>query len=129
MAFVQDSIRDIGLSEGQLQVIGHDLQTPQDSYEMFSKIDNPNDKKDYFSLARAVSWCDGDLDKQEQLIIKNLEKVHMNEEEIQMLNQSRQAMNEVDLCEKQWSMKTEEGRKTMFGFFSRFSKPSETVTV
>jgi len=128
MAFVQDSIRNIDLSDSQIQIIADDLQTPQDSYEMFSRIDNPLDKKDYFSLARAVSWCDGDLDKQEELIIKNLEKLHMNDEEMKMLNQSRQAMQEVELCDNQWNFKTEEGRKTMFGFFSRFAKQSDTVS-
>lgn len=128
LAFVQDSIKDIGMSPEQLKIISHDLQTPQDSYEMFSQIQSPLDKKDYFALARAVSWCDGDLDKQEQLILKNLEKMHINEEEMKLLDQSRQAMHEVELYDNQWNLKTKEGQKTMFGFFSRFVKQSESVS-
>lgn len=121
MAFVQNGIRNIGLSEAQMQVIGEDLQTPQDSYEMYSQITHPQDKHDYFALARAVSWCDGDLDKQEKLILKNLAKMQMNEDEMALLSKSRQATHEIELCHNQWdaSLKTE--RKGMFGFFSKFA--------
>jgi len=121
MAFVQESISNIGLSQLQMNTIGHDLKTPQDSYEMFKCIDSQVDKKDYFALARAISWCDGDLDKQEQTILRNLERIHMNEEEMKMLDQSRKQMQEITLEGNQWSMRTEEGRKSMFGFFSRFA--------
>jgi len=122
MAFVQESIKDINLSPSQLEIIGQDLKIAQDSYEMFTRITNPDDKKDFFSLARAVSWCDGDLDKQEKLILKNLEKIHMNKEEVDMLTQSRDVISEIQLCQNQWNMKGgDNSNSSMFGFFKRFA--------
>jgi len=126
MAFIQSAIKDVGLSDTQMKIIGEDLQTPQDAYEMFSQVTSPKDKNDYFALARAVSWCDGDLDKQERLIIKNLEKMHMNEEEMAMLNQSRQQVHEIELCHNQWNTSPDEGRKKIFSVFSKFK--SDPVT-
>ena len=121
MSFVQNSLKDLKLSDAQMDIISQDLQTPQDSYEMYSHITNQKDKEDYFALARAVSWCDGDLDKQEKLIIQNLEKSHMNEESMNMLTRSRQSMEEVELNQDQWALKTEAGRSNIFSFFSRFA--------
>lgn len=118
-AFIQDSIKDARLSKGQMKVLSEDLQTPQDSYLMFSKIVNPEDKKDYFSLARAIGWSDGDLDKQEKLILKNLEKIHMNEEEIAMLGQSRSIIHEIELNKDQWRVSGQEPRKSIFSFLTR----------
>ena len=66
VTFVNDYIYDIDLSKEQLAVIGQDLQTPQDVYGMFSRITDKQDKKDFFALARALSWCDGDYDGQEK---------------------------------------------------------------
>lgn len=115
-AFIQDAIKDLGLSEGQLGVMSNDLKTPQDSYEMFSRISDVQDKKKYFSLARAIGWSDGDLDKQERLIIKNLEKIHMNEEEMEMLDQSRSVVHEIELNQDQWRVSGVEPRKSIFSF-------------
>ncbi len=118
-AFIQDSIKDLGLSQKQIEILSDDLQTPQDSYIMFSKITDPEDKEDYFSLARAIGWSDGNFDKQEKLILKNLEKVHINEEEVLMLNKSRSIIHEIELNQDQWRISGVEPRKGIFDFLTK----------
>ena len=127
MAFVQCGIKNLALSSEQMDIISGDLKTPQDSYEMYSQITHAKDKLDYFSLARAVSWCDGDLDRQEKLIIENLEKIHMNESEMAMLEKSREVTHEIELCQDQWRMQnpqmknSQHSRNGIFDFFSKFA--------
>ncbi len=118
LTFINNHIRDINLSEGQRGVLGEDLQTPQDAYGMFAKIKEQQDKRDFFALARALSWCDGDFDNQEKLIIKHLEKSHMDEETQSLLEESREIAGEIELCDNQWNFKSERSRN-LFGFLNK----------
>lgn len=120
VAFVNDYINDINLSPEQMKMIGGDLQTPQDVYEMYAHITERQDKKDFFALARALSWCDGDYDGQEKHIIEVLEESHMNDENRNLLEESREILNEVELCQNQWKFKTERSRN-LLGFLNRRS--------
>ena len=118
VSFLNDYIHDINLSKEQMETIGLDLQTPQDVYEMFLNISDRNDKKDFFSLARALSWCDGDFDAQEQHIIEQLEKQQLSADNIALLEESREILNEVELCRNQWKNKSEQGQD-LFGFLKK----------
>ncbi|HPF77947.1 MAG TPA: hypothetical protein PLF01_01525 [Alphaproteobacteria bacterium] len=118
LAFVNDYLADIDLSAEQIEMVGHDLQTPQDVYEMFARITDRQDKKDFFALARALSWCDGDYDGQEKIIIEHLEKVHMNDDIIDILEESREIFNEVELNQNQWNAKSSQTQK-LFGFLNK----------
>lgn len=118
VTFVNDYINDINLNRKQLQIIGEDLQTPQDVYDMYAHITDLQDKKDFFALARALSWCDGDYDGQEKKIIECLEEVHMNDESRNLLEESREILNEVELCQNQWKFKTPRS-ESLLGFLNR----------
>ena len=118
VSFINDYIHDMQLSHVQLEMIGQDLQTPQDVYEMFANVSELQDRKDFFALARALSWCDGDFDAQEKTIINRLEEKHLNDENRQLLEESREIINEVELCQNQWSFKTERS-KELFGFLDK----------
>ena len=118
LSFINEHVKRINLSPAQIQVIGADLQTPQDTYEMFSKITDQNDKSDFFALARALSWCDGDFASQEESIIKNLEAAHLDDESQRLLEESRDIMNEVELCQNQWKFKSERSQN-LFGFLNK----------
>ena len=117
LAFVNDYIHDIGLSSEQMKTISQDLQTPQDIYDMYAKIGDIQDKRDFFALARALSWCDGDLDGQEKHIIECLEEIHMNDESMNLLAQSREVFNELELPGDQWKIESSKN-DSLFGFLS-----------
>lgn len=115
ISFLNDYIPDIGLSKGQMDMIMCDLQTPQDVYQMFGKITNRDDRKDFFSLARALSWCDGDFDAQEKTIIDQLEKFDLSADNVALLHESRDDLNEIELCRNQWQQKSQ----NLFGFLKK----------
>lgn len=121
VAFVNDYICDLDLSKEQMDTVGQDLQTPQDVYEMYANIVEQQDKKDFFALARALSWCDGDYDGQEKMIIEKLEEIHMNDENRDLLMESRDILNEVELCRNQWKFKTPRS-ENLLGFLNRKPK-------
>ena len=118
LSFINDHLKVMNLSEGQLKTVAQDLSVPQDTYDMFARIEEPQDKKDFFALARALSWCDGDFAKQEQHIIQCLEESHVDDETRDLLNETRDLMNEVELCQDQWSFKTERS-ESLFGFLNK----------
>lgn len=118
LSFINDYLKDINLSADQLTIISQDLQTPQDVYDMFAHMTSVEDKRDFFALARALSWCDGDFSRQEKQIIKCLEESHIDNETRDLLSETRDIMNEVELSNNQWSFKTERS-KSLFGFLNK----------
>jgi len=116
--FVNTHILNLPLSEGQMKVIRQDIQTPQDVGSMFSQIEVQNDKRDFFVLARALAWCDGDLDKQEAKILHTIHAKHMATGEESLLRESSEILNEVELCHNQWKFKSERS-KSLLGFLSK----------
>ena len=117
LSFINDHIRQINLSPEQIKIVGEDLQTPQDVYDMFARIFENQDKRDFFALARALSWCDGDFANQEKHIIKHLENAIQDNQMRNILDESREIMNEVELSQNQWKFKTERS-KSLFGFLN-----------
>jgi hypothetical protein len=118
LSFINDHVRAINLSSVQTKTIGEDLQTPQDVYDMFARIYENQDKRDFFALARALSWCDGDFATQEQHIIECLEAIHVDGKTRDLLKESREIMNEIELSQNQWTFKTERSQN-LFGFLNK----------
>lgn len=102
VSFVNEQVKDLNLSKEQLKQLSDDFKEPQDIANLFSQIKTDIDKRDFFALARALSWCDGDFADQEAHIINVLEKRHLAESDISLLTQSRESMAEVELGDKQW---------------------------
>lgn len=117
LSFINENIKGQGFTAEQLGVIAEDLQVPQDTYEMYNQIEYQEDKRDFFALARALSWSDGDFDNQEAAILRNLEKLQANEETMSLLNQSREVVKEVELSQGQWTP-AKAWNMDLFGFLS-----------
>jgi len=118
VSFVNEQIAGLEFSSTQLKQLSDDFKTPQDVYEMFAHIGIAQDKRDFFFLARALSWCDGDLAKQEAHIIDVLSRQEISDQDRELMEESRDIVNEVELSDNQWICKDKqntEGNK-MFGF-------------
>lgn len=87
---------------------------------MFERIENDEDRKDFFVLARALSWCDGDFDAQEEKILNQLA---LNESQERLLSESREIIQEVELLDNQWVFKTPKS-KNLFSFLQIFQSPT-----
>lgn len=57
-------------SNAQRDILKQDFGNPQDVVQLYRQITNEEDKKRFCILARALSWCDGDMDMQEAGILK-----------------------------------------------------------
>jgi len=118
LSFIKDYMSDLNLTPNQTLLLEMDIAKPQLVHDMFSEISELQDRKDFFALARALAWCDGDFDAQEEHILNHLEKNHDMMECQRLLSDSRDLMNEVELCGHQWHFKTPK-TANLFGFLNR----------
>ncbi len=123
LSFINDYIKDMNLSPEQLETIFDDLKNPQNPHEIFSQITDEQDKKDFFALARAVAWCDGNFVKQEERIIEMFKEQSFIGENLSYLEESREMMNEVELNRNQWSFKTDNSKNLFDLLKTRKEKP------
>lgn len=115
VSFVNEQVKDLNFSQKQLKQLSDDFKNPQDVNTMFEYVTVPADKRDFFALARALSWSDGDMCKQERHIIDVLEIKHMDPDTRSLLEESRNIMNEVEMSDQNWTYKNDHGRN-LFGF-------------
>ena len=116
--FLQKALKDILVSNGQMEILKKDIKMPQDIHVMFSQISDAQDRREFFKLARVLSWSDGDFDAQERKIIKSLEEISQNQEDQALLRESREALLEVDMDNFRWDDVKDKGG--LFGLLGRF---------
>lgn len=61
----------------QKSILERDIDTAQDIAEMFLRIEDQNDRSQFFYHARMLVWSDGDFGEQEQKIIMRLKQNHV----------------------------------------------------
>lgn len=61
----------------QKDILEKDMDVAQDIAAMFVKIDDQNDRSQFFYHARMLVWSDGDFGEQEQKIIMRLKGTHV----------------------------------------------------
>ncbi len=64
-------------TDAQKTILQDDIHTAQDVAEMFLRIEDQNDRSQFFYHARMMVWSDGDFGEQEQKIIMGLKKNHV----------------------------------------------------
>ena len=65
-------------SDEQKRILEQDMENAQDIAEMFVKIEEQNDRSQFFYHARMVVWSDGDFGEQEQKIMTRLKQTHIS---------------------------------------------------
>lgn len=65
-------LKTVPFSEGQVGVLKKDFEAPQNVEAMYRKITDPEHKKRFCMLARALVWCEGDMDLQEEQILRRV---------------------------------------------------------
>lgn len=86
--FVLQSTRDLPFTNEQRGILSADIHTRSDIHEFFGKITNPKDKLDFFHLARAAAWADGDFDEREERLIARLAGLPLQEKDKELLRRS-----------------------------------------
>ncbi len=77
--FIVEQTRDLPLSINQRGLLMEDINTPKDMKALFREITHPQDRKDFFRLARAIAWADGHYDEREEKLLTSLGLAHMDE--------------------------------------------------
>ncbi|MBU0859787.1 MAG: hypothetical protein KJ667_07600, partial [Alphaproteobacteria bacterium] len=62
----------VPFSDAQRAVLRADFKTPQNVESLYKKITNPADRERFCVLARALVWCEGDMDRQEEIILRRV---------------------------------------------------------
>lgn len=69
---LQSYCHKVAFSMQQVETLRQDMSAPQDVMMLYQKITHPDHQKRFCILARALSWCEGDMDKQEQALLKHV---------------------------------------------------------
>lgn len=69
---LQSYLNAVPFSQDQLAILKSDFKKPQPVEAFYQKITEKKDKQRFCILARALVWCEGDMDKQEQMILKHV---------------------------------------------------------
>ncbi len=56
----------------QIAILKSDFARPQNVEAFYKKITRSQDKEKFCILARALAWCEGDMHRQEQAILKKV---------------------------------------------------------
>ena len=79
---LQSYLQKVPFSGEQLERLKEDMRNPdKDVVSLYRKITNPEDKKRFCVLARAIVWCEGDMAEQEKKILKKVSCLSEPEEE------------------------------------------------
>ncbi len=71
-ALLNEYKANTAFSPQQLAILRDDFAYPHDVQEMYRHIARPEDKHRFCVMARALAWCDGDLDKQDEIILQRV---------------------------------------------------------
>jgi uncharacterized membrane protein YebE (DUF533 family) len=75
--FILENTKTLPLSKEQFEILTEDLRTPADIESHFRKITLPRDKEDFFHLARAIAWSDGEFDETEKAMLHRIRALPM----------------------------------------------------
>lgn len=78
----------VNFSQKQIDILRDDFRKPQDVVMMYNKITDPEHKTRFCALARALVWCEGDMDRQEEEILRKMSCFELAEYK-EALHQSR----------------------------------------
>ena len=75
--FILENTKTLPLSKEQFEILTEDLRTPADIETHFRQITLLRDKEDFFHLARAIAWSDGEFDETEKVMLKKIRALPM----------------------------------------------------
>jgi hypothetical protein len=81
-------LKTVPFSPMQRETLKNDFLRPQNVEVMYKQISEPEHKRRFCVLARALAWCEGDLDRQEEEILRRVACMKGTNDE-EMLRESR----------------------------------------
>lgn len=69
---LQTYLNAVPFSKNQLDTLKEDFKTPQDVETLYKRITDPAHKERFCILARALVWCEGHMERQEEAILRKV---------------------------------------------------------
>ncbi len=69
---LQNYLNAVPFSPAQLAILKNDFREPQDVEALYRSINDPAYRERFCVLARALVWCEGNMEKQEERILRNV---------------------------------------------------------
>ena len=86
--FILENTQNVPMTEEQRSMLADDLRKSVSMQSVFDKIVHPRDKEDFFHLARAICWSDGDFDETEQVMLRQLRGLSLSHDDEKTMNSS-----------------------------------------
>lgn len=120
-AFLYRILAEEPFTPRQRTILEDDMEHAQNISDLFSRITEADDRSEFFYYARALVWCDGNFDEQEQRILMILRKTHFNETDLEALRGDLDLSVDEDEKEsiRRQRLFIETGDVEPQGFFSR----------
>jgi hypothetical protein len=65
-------LHQVPFSGTQMNILKEDFKDPPNVVHMFNRITESKHREHFCVLARALVWCEGDMDRQEEMILKRV---------------------------------------------------------
>jgi hypothetical protein len=85
---LQSYLNHVPFSKAQRDILHADFLEPPDVVNMYQKITEIRHRERFCALARALVWCEGDMDRQEEIILKRVSCLSSGED-AEILHRSR----------------------------------------
>jgi len=69
---LSNHLKEVPFTLVQLRILKNDMNYPQDIEGLFEGIQNEDNQKRFCELARTLVWCDGDMARQEKIILERV---------------------------------------------------------
>lgn len=90
-------LAELSFSGKQMDIFRADLKRRRDVSGLYEDIANPVHRQKFCALIRALVWCGGDLDRQEEIILGRIPCLGGGEG-AEMLYRSRQSRPDISFC-------------------------------
>jgi uncharacterized membrane protein YebE (DUF533 family) len=117
--FMYNVLNSENFTAAQRRALEEGVEKRQDVGDLFVQIAEQEDRSRFFYYARMLCWCDGNFDEQEQEIMLNLKKLHV--QNVDFVKMLEQVDMELDDSEKTMLEEDMKGGNPLASFFRRFA--------
>ena len=85
---LQGYLRNVPFSRAQRIILQNDFKKPQNVVMLYKRITDTYHRRQFCALARAIVWCEGNMDRQEEEILRRV-SCFKEKAEAEILHSSR----------------------------------------
>lgn len=103
--FILENTRELPLSDEQRGMLNDDILRPANIDPLFKAITNPKDKEQFFHLAKAIAWSDGDFNERERDMLHALSMIPHSAKDEELMNEAFKSFADIYMGDRNSSQK------------------------